>query len=197
MRLILASASVARRRLLSQAGLEHDAIPARIDEEAIRDTLTVEGLSPRDMADSLAEAKARKIAEKAPDAWVIGSDQILDFNGRAFGKAESCEEALHQLRDLRGKTHKLHAAVVLFEMGKPVWRHISTAKLTMRVFSDSYLEDYLDRNWENLAGCVGAYKLEEEGVRLFQRIEGDYFTVLGLPLIELLDYLSMRRVIQG
>ena len=197
MPLILASTSPIRRALLESAGVSHEAVPARLDEEAIRAALAAVDTSPRDMADALAEAKAEKVALKNPAAWVLGSDQVLDLHGEALGKAEGPEEAADQLRRLRGQTHKLHSAAVLYEAGKPVWRQITTAKLTMRPFSDTYLEDYLARNWGDVSYCVGAYKLEGEGVRLFQRIEGDYFTVLGLPLVEVLNYLTLRGVIAG
>ncbi len=197
MRLILASASPTRREMLTRAGVTHDAMPARIDEEAVRAALAAEGASPRDMADALAEAKARKVADKAPDAMVLGSDQVLDLEGEALGKAETRADAADQLRRMRDRTHRLHSAAVLYEAGKPVWRHVATAKLTMRAFSDAYLEGYLDRNWETVSSSVGAYRIEDEGARLFRRIEGDYFTVLGLPLFEVLGYLTLRGVIAG
>lgn len=195
MRLILASSSPIRRQLLTRSNVAHEAIPARVDEEAIRASLLSEGVSPRDLADALADAKAQKVSQKNPDAIVLGSDQILDFEGQVFSKAETQEDAAKQLRVLRGKKHSLHSAVVAYEAAKPVWRQLTTAHLTMRPFSDDYLKGYLERNWHSVQYCVGAYKLEEEGARLFQNIEGDYFTVLGLPLIELLGYFSLRGVI--
>lgn len=196
MRLILASASPVRSRLLSNAGLPHEALPARIDEEAIRAALLAEGASPRDIADALAEAKARKLSQKFPEARVIGCDQVLDLGGEVLSKPETPAEAAEHLRRMAGKTHRLLSAAVIYEGGEPVWRHVGTVRLTMRELSESFLTGYLERNWQSLRGCLGAYKLEEEGVRLFTRIEGDYFTVLGLPLIELLNHLALRGAIE-
>ena len=194
-RLILASASEIRRKLLVNAGLTVEAIPARIDEETIRAALESEGAGPRDIADTLAEMKARKLAERHPDAMVIGCDQVLEFQRKAWGKPDTVEEARDQLQTLRGQTHRLLSAVVVYDDGKPVWRHIGEVRLTMHAFSDAYLAEYLSRNWDSLRQSVGGYKLEEEGVRLFSAIEGDYFTVLGLPVLPLLSYLGQRGVI--
>jgi septum formation protein len=194
-RLILASASEIRRQLLANAGLQVEAIPARVDEDSIRAALESEGANPRDIADTLAEMKARKLAERHPDALVIGCDQVLEFQRKAWGKPGSPDEARSQLQALRGQTHKLLSAVVVYDGGKPVWRHVGEVRLTMHAFSDAYLTDYLARNWESLRQSVGGYKLEEEGVRLFSAIEGDYFTVLGLPVLPLLSYLGQRGVI--
>lgn len=190
--IILASASEIRRDLLRRAGVMLDTMPARIDEDAIRASLESEGATPRDFADALAEFKARKISEKHPDALVIGCDQVLDCGGTVLSKATDPDMAAEQLRQLRGKPHKLLSAAVIYENGKPLWRHVGQVRLTMRPFSDAYLHDYLTRNWDSVRHAVGCYKLEEEGVRLFSRVDGDYFTVLGLPLIELLGYLTAR-----
>ncbi|MDB5658582.1 MAG: septum formation protein Maf [Cypionkella sp.] len=193
--LILASASSIRLQLLRNAGLEVSAQPARIDEEAIRQSLEAGAASPRDIADALAEMKARKLAEKNPDALVLGCDQVLAFKGRTYGKPETPDEARAQLTTFRNQTHQLISALVLYDAGQPIWRHISQASLTMRDLSDSYLDGYLARNWHSLRSSVGGYKLEEEGVRLFSAIEGDYFTILGLPLLPLIGYLGMRGFI--
>ena len=139
--------------------------------------------------------KARKLAEKHPDALVLGCDQVLAFNGRVYGKPENEAEARAQLHQLRGQTHHLLSALVLYDQAKPIWRHISQARLTMHAASDSYIDDYLARNWHSARQSVGAYKLEEEGVRLFSAIEGDYFTILGLPLLPLLAWLGMKGYI--
>lgn len=189
---ILASASPARRTLLENAGLTIDVIPARIDESSLRDSLLSEGAKPRDIADALAEMKALKVARKHPTRPVIGCDQVLDLGGEILSKPETVEEARAQLLQMRGRAHDLLSAVVLCENAMPVWRHVGRTRLTVRSFSDAWLDGYLDRNWPDIAGSVGAYKLECEGVRLFSRIEGDYFTVLGLPLVDLLAFLTLR-----
>lgn len=193
--LILASASAIRAELLARAGVEVACHAARIDEEAIRAALEAEGASPRDQADALAEMKARKVAGRFPGAVVIGCDQVLDFKGQVFGKPGDCAAARAQLLTLRGQTHKLLSAVVVYEGEKPVWRHVGEVRLTMREFSDDYLEAYLARNGASVLDSVGGYKLEEEGVRLFSAVQGDYFTVLGLPLVALLGYLAQRGMI--
>ena len=164
----------------------------RIDEDALKSALLAEGATPRDVADTLAEMKAQKVATRNPGALVIGCDQVLEVGGTLLSKPESPAEAMVQLSSLQGKTHRLLSAVVIYQDGSPLWRHVGTVRLTMHDRSQAWLSDYVDRNWHSIQSAVGAYKLEEEGVRLFSRIEGDYFTVLGLPLLELLSYLSLR-----
>lgn len=195
--LLLASASETRLSLLRNAGVAVTAYPARIDEESIRAALEAEGAHPRDIADALAEMKARKLADKTPEALVLGCDQVLEFDRRAFGKPATPQEARAQLLMLRGQTHRLLSAVVLYDKGAPIWRHIGRVDLTMRAFSESWLDGYLSRNWDSLRHAAGGYKLEEEGIRLFTAIEGDYFTVLGLPLLPLLAYLELRGFIDA
>lgn len=191
--LILASGSEIRAGLLRNAGVPVEIRPARIDEPSIRASLGAEGASPRDQADALAEFKAMRVSRKAPGRLVLGCDQVLDHDGRILSKPDSPEAAREQLRRLRGARHMLLSAAVICRDGEPLWRHVGVARLTMRDFSDAYLEDYLARNWESIRHSVGGYKLEEEGIRLFSRVEGDYFTILGLPLLELLGYLTARR----
>ncbi|MCE0506283.1 Maf family nucleotide pyrophosphatase [Roseivivax sp. GX 12232] len=190
--LILASQSEIRATLLRNAGLSFRIAPARIDEEAVRASLVAEGAPPRDQADALAEMKARKISEKHPGALVLGCDQVLALKGEVFAKAPDRDTARAQLLRLRGETHTLLSAAVLYQDAEPLWRHVGVVRLTMRSFSEDYLDAYLDRNWESARHSVGVYKLEEEGVRLFAQIQGDHFSVLGLPLLELLNYLTLR-----
>lgn len=190
--LILASGSEIRATLLRNAGVGFTVDPARIDEDAIRRGLSVENATPRDVADTLAEYKARRIAQKHPAALVLGCDQVAELDGTILTKPESPKDAVTQLAGLSGQTHRLLSAAVIWENTQPVWRHVAVVRLTMRTLSQAYIEDYVDRNWNSISNAVGAYKLEEEGVRLFSRIEGDYFTVLGLPMIELLSYLLDR-----
>ncbi|WP_456388494.1 Maf family protein [Profundibacter sp.] len=194
-RIILASGSETRQELLRNAGVEFEVSVARIDEDAIRQSLEADSASPRDIADALAEFKAQKIALKQPDAFVIGCDQTLDLNGQVLSKPSSMEEAQTQLQALRGKQHTLYSAAVIYENAKPVWRHVGKTQLEMHDFSNAYLESYVTRNWHSIRHSVGAYKLEEEGSRLFSRISGDYFVVLGLPLLEMLTYLSKRGIL--
>ena len=195
MTLILASSSQIRMHLLNAAAVPFTVSPARIDEETIRRALEAENARPRDIADTLAEMKARKVAERHPQDLVLGCDQVLDLKGKVLSKPDSPQMALDQLTQLRGQSHKLLSAAVLYHEAKPIWRFIGEARLTMRSVSDTYLSDYIERNWESIRHSVGAYKLEEEGSRLFSAVDGDYFTVLGLPLLPLLGYLGDRGFI--
>ena len=195
--LILASRSAIRAELLRKAQVQFDTEDARVDEESIKQGLLAEGAHPRDIADKLAEAKARKVSGRNPSALVLGCDQVLSVGRNLYSKAESESEAIEQLRELRGKTHHLFSALVICEGSDPKWRHIGQARLTMRDASDAYIEDYVSRNWESIQGSVGSYKLEEEGIRLLSKIDGDYFSILGLPLVELLSYLTFRGTLQG
>jgi len=195
--LTLASASTIRATLLRNAGLEVEVRPARIDEENLRESLLAEGATPHDLADALAEHKALKIAARDPGTLVLGCDQILECEGQLYAKPASPEDAIVQLTRLRGKTHRLHTAAVLYAKGEPVWRHVATPRLTMRDFSDAYRDAYVARHWDEIRHCVGCYQIEGAGVRLFQRIEGDLFSVQGLPLLELLTILTQRKDIDG
>lgn len=191
--IILASASEIRAQLLKNAGIDVKVMPARVDEEMIRRALESDGAGPRDVSDALAESKALKISRKNPDALVLGCDQVAEVEREILAKPESPDEAIAQLARLSGQTHRLLSAAVICHEGKPIWRHVGTVRLTMRELSPDYVADYVQRNWDSIRWAVGAYKLEEEGVRLFSRIEGDYFNVLGLPLMELISYLIMRK----
>ncbi|MFL4469377.1 nucleoside triphosphate pyrophosphatase [Tateyamaria armeniaca] len=195
--IILASGSAIRAQLLRNAGVDFDVQVARIDEAAIKDSLLAEAAPPRDIADALAEMKARKVADKNPEAMVIGCDQVLAFDNGILSKPSSPEDAANQLRRMRGQQHMLLSAAVIYSEGKPIWRHIGQVRLRMRDVSDEYLDGYISRNWDDIRHSVGAYQLEGEGVRLFHSINGDYFHVLGLPLLELLAFLTLRGVIEG
>lgn len=195
--IILASGSEIRATLLRNAGLDFQTEVARIDEDSIKSALLAEAATPRDVADALAEMKARKVAGRRPGALVLGCDQVLEFGGALLSKPKSADDARDQLMSMRGKTHRLLSAVVLYQDAEPVWRHVGTVRLTMHHMSDAWIDDYVTRNWDSIRHAVGAYKLEEEGVRLFNRIEGDYFTVLGLPLLDLLSYLKLRGTVSS
>lgn len=194
--LVLASGSAIRARLLENAGLAFRTAVPRVDEQAIKQALIAENATPRDIADTLAEMKARRISDKIPGALVIGCDQVLEFDGALISKPASADSALAQVKAMRGKRHRLLSAAVVCQDGSPVWRHVGQVRLTMRQSSDAYLADYVARNWNSIRHAVGAYKLEEEGVRLFTAIDGDYFNVLGMPLLELLNFLAVRGEIE-
>lgn len=193
--LILASASKSRQEMLRNAGVIFESQPVRIDEDAIRMSLVAEGAMPRDIADTLAEYKARRASEKSPGALVLASDQILALQGKVFAKAGSKQEAANHLRALAGKAHHLYSAAVIYEDGKPVWRHIGSARMAMHDLSDAQIDTYLDQVWPDISGCVGAYQAEALGAQLFARIDGDWFSVLGMPLLEVLSYLRMRGML--
>ena len=195
--ILLASGSAIRATLLRNAGVPFAVEKPRVDEDAIKASLQAEGAPPRDIADVLAEAKARKVHDKNPGAMVIGCDQVLALKDRMFSKPRTRDEAVAQLTTLRGERHTLLSAAVVYHEGKPVWRHIGQVRLRMRQFSDAYLAGYVDRNWADIQHSVGAYQLEAEGVRLFHSVEGDYFHVLGMPLLEILAFLTLRGVIEG
>lgn len=197
MELILASLSEARARMLARAGVEFRAVAARVDEQAARASLEAESVRPREVADALAEAKARKVAARQPAALVIGADQVLDLDGEILGKPSSQDEARQQLRRLSGRAHRLYSAAVAVEHGEPVWRHVGEARMHVRQLTEPWLDGYVERNWERISGSVGGYLIEEEGVRLFDRVEGDIFTVMGLPLVQLLSWLTIRGSIPG
>lgn len=181
--------------MLANAGLAIECAPARIDESAVKASMVQEGHSARNICDALAELKAQKVASKFTDAFVIGADQVLVLDGKIFDKPTTKEDAKNQLLQLRNNRHQLLSAAVIFHRGEPVFRHIGTVKLKMRDFSDQFLADYLEKVGETLMDTVGGYKIEGMGVQLFDHINGDYFSILGMPLMEILGFLRIRGVI--
>lgn len=192
----LVSKRAARQTIMRQAGVDFEAVVAGVDEDAAKAGLLAEGGTPREVADALAEMKAVKGSTKRP-GLVIGADQTLDFAGRLIDKVDSLDQARALLLELRGQTHKLHSAVVVARDGKPIWRVVQSAKLSVRPFSDAWLDGYLQRRGEHILHCVGCYELESEGVQLFDAIDGDYFTILGLPLMGLLDFLRLHGALEA
>ena len=191
---VLASKSLARRAVLEAAGVPIEVASAGVDEDAVKAAMLAEGAGPRDIADALAELKALKVARSRPE-FVIGADQTLELDGELYDKAETIEAARERLKRLRGKAHKLHSAVVVAKDGAPVWREVATASLTMRDFSDDFLEHYLQIEGRAALGSVGCYRLEGPGAQLFSKIQGDYFAILGLPLLGLLQFLRAHGVL--
>lgn len=188
-RLILASASRTRAKLLENAGLVFEAIAPNVDEITVKESLLGEGAEPGEVADGLAELKARKVSSAYPDDIVIGADQVLVFCGEIISKSPDIQSARSLLARLAGHAHELVASVVLAKDGGVIWRHIGRTELTMRKFTDSFLDAYLSAVGDEALTSVGCYQLEGRGVQLFSRISGDYFTILGLPLLPLLGAL--------
>jgi septum formation protein len=194
---ILASGSRTRRAVLEAAGLEFEVVPSGVDERAIREALLTgdETIDPADLAEVLARAKAEEVSRRNPDALVIGADQVLAFEGETLVKAADFDAAREILLRLRGRTHQLHSAIALAEGGDATWTFIDTAHLTMRRFSIEFLGQYLARAGALTLESVGAYQIEGLGIQLFERIDGDYFTILGVPLLPLLAELRSRSVV--
>ncbi|OYX38749.1 MULTISPECIES: nucleoside triphosphate pyrophosphatase [unclassified Sphingomonas] len=193
MTLILASQSASRRAMLDAAGVAYTALPAHVDEAGVKTSLLAAHHSPRDIADALAEVKAIKISQAHPAALVLGSDSIVArADGVLLDKPADRETAQQHLASLSGGTHHLISAAVVAEQGRPVWRHVDQARLVVRSLSPAFIEAYLDDEWPAIAQCVGCFRIEGRGVTLFDRIEGNHFTILGMPLLPVLGYLRQR-----
>ena len=189
---VLATASPARLALLRQVGLEFSAQPARIDEDMARQACRAEELGIKETATHLAALKAQRISTRAPEAYVVGFDQMMEQEGEWFDKVTNRDEARARLYAMRGKTHRLVSAAVVFQWGERLWHCVEDATLEVRLFSDAFLEDYLQSEGEALLGAVGCYHFEGRGLQLFSGYRGDYFTILGLPLLPLIDFLRVR-----
>ena len=196
-KLVLASKSPFRSALLKNAGIEFSTASADIDERAVEAPLYETGATPEEVAQVLAEAKALDLSEKNPGAVVIGCDQTLSLGDEIFHKPADMEAARRQLLKFSGKTHQLNSAVVLVKDGKTLWRHVSIARMTMRDLDPGFVGRYLGRVGDVALSSVGAYQVEGPGIQLFEKIEGDYFTIVGLPLLPLLAELRKEKLIDG
>lgn len=195
--LVLASASPFRRQLLQNAGLVFHAEAARIDERELEAPLERSGATTDQVALALAAAKGRDVSSRYPDALVIGSDQTLSLGNRVYHKPRSMEEAAEHLMSFSAKTHRLNSAVVLVRAGQVIWEHVAHADLSVRPLSAGFVQRHLDRVGKKALSSVGAYQLEGEGIQLFDTIEGDYFTIIGLPMLPLLNKLRELGVIDA
>lgn len=195
MTLVLASASPSRRAMLEAAGLACLVDPPAVDEDSIKQAMRADGAGPADVAEALAEMKAKQVSRRHPNAMVIGADQMLECGTIWFDKPADRDHARGHLQALRGKSHRLIASVVVVQNEARQWHFNGSVTMTMRPFSDGFLGDYLDRAGDKVLTSVGAYQLEGLGAQLFNKVDGDYFTVLGLPLLPLLDYLRTRGVL--
>lgn len=180
--------------MLADAGIPIEIVPASVDEASIKAGMTAEGAPARDVADALAELKARRVGSRRQDALVLGADQVLAAPGRMFDKPADLAEARLHLQTLRGQRHELLSAAVVYEGGMPVWRHIGRAVMTMRPFTDAFIDEYLAEEGDRVLGSVGAYRIEGRGAQLFSRVDGDPFTIMGLPLLELIGFLRTRGI---
>lgn len=192
---VLASGSPFRRSLLTNAGLSFDVDPAKIDERAVEAPLRHSGISAEDVALVLAEAKAAEVSERRPGRLILGCDQTLSLEDEVLHKAPDMEGARRKLLKLSGKTHHLNSALVLTRDGETLWRHVSVASLTMRTLSPAFIGSYLADVGDAALASVGAYQIEGRGIQLFEKVEGDYFTIVGLPLLPLLVELRTMGVI--
>ena len=180
--------------MLEAAAVPFEAMSPGVDEDAAKASLR--HLPPRDFADALAELKARKISARDPGALVLGCDSVVALeDGAMLDKAASRDEAADQLRRMSGTRHHLYSAAVIAEAGQPVWRFVDRVTMHVRPLSETFIQSYLDRDWDQARWCVGVYRVEGPGAQLFSRIEGSHFTVMGLPLLPLLDYLRTREIL--
>ncbi|MDX8516064.1 Maf-like protein [Mesorhizobium captivum] len=196
-KIILASGSPFRKAMLVNAGLNIEAVPAEVDERALEAPLQDSGVSPEDVASILAEAKATEVSERRPGALVLGCDQTLSLGDEIFHKPADMEGARRHLLALSGKTHQLNSAAVLCRNGEVLWRHVGVASLTMRKLDPAFIGRHLARVGAKALSSVGAYQIEGEGIQLFEKIEGDYFTIVGLPLLPVLGELRTLGAIDG
>ena len=195
-KIILASGSTVRQRLLKNAGVVAAAEPACINEPALKSELLRKGYSPAETSAALGERKALSVSARNPEALVIGCDQVLEFQGRLISKSSSEAEASRLLQKLSGGEHGLHSSAAVCRKGVTLWQHVDSALITMKKLSNSFIDAYVERNSRTILQSVGCYLIEAEGIRLIKRVEGDFFTVCGLPLMPLLSYLEDMDVLE-
>jgi septum formation protein len=196
MQLVLASSSLARSQVLNNAGVVHEILSPQIDEDSVKMAMLADGYSHRDIVDKLADMKAKKVSIQRAESYVLGCDQVLSFAGSLYSKPETKFNLETQLREMSGKTHQLISAAVIYKDMQPIWRHVGVATLSMDSLSDSVIEKYVEKNWDTIKFCVGGYEIERRGVQLFNEIQGDYFCILGLPLLEIINFLKVRGVLE-
>ena len=194
--IILASKSKVRALLLENVGLSFVSVDAAIDEEQVKLSYINAGYTPRDVSDLLADMKAKKLSNRFPNQLVIGCDQILSFREQIISKAKNINDLVHQLKVLEGNEHIVYSASVVYINNRPEWRFIGSANMTMRNLSDDFILKYVEDNWDKIQHSVGGYEIESSGASLFSKIDGDYFSVLGIPILQLIDYLINRGVIK-
>lgn len=193
-KLILASQSYARKTMLENAGVTFEAQRAMIDEVSVKSDLLDQGIFARDLSDRLADLKARSVSLLNPDNYVIGSDQVLECEGCILSKVDNLVDAKAKLKFLQGKTHTLFSAAILYHEGKPVWRYVDGVKLTMHDMDGAAIDRYFDKVGDDVLNSVGCYHIEAKGIQLFSNISGDYFTILGMPLLPLLTFLKLHKL---
>ena len=193
MTLLLASGSKTRAEILKKAKISFKVVDHGVDEEELK--ISLNELNPKDISIKLSEIKATKPSMKYSEDLVIGADQVLDFNGSLINKAANLQEAKNQLLDLNGKTHKLITAITVAKNGGVVWKYYDIAKITMRELSEKQIDEYLNNIDKEILGCVGVYAIEQEGIKLLNKIDGDYFSILGLPLLPLTQFLWQNNIL--
>jgi septum formation protein len=182
---------------LKNAGVAHEILTAKIDEDSVKNAMLAENAPHRDIAETLADMKARKASLLRPESYVLGCDQVLNFEGSLYSKPETRQDLENQLKDMQGRTHQLISAAVIYKDMQPIWRHVGLVKLLMRTLSDDTITKYVDTNWDSAKYCIGGYEIERRGVQLVEKIDGDYFCILGIPLLEVISFLIVRGVLES
>jgi septum formation protein len=197
LQIVLASSSAIRSQLLNNAGVAHEVLSPLIDEDSVKIAMLAEESQHRDIANTLADMKARKVNIQRPISFVLGCDQVLSFEGSLYSKPKNKQNLERQLREMSGKTHQLFSAAVIYKDLQPIWRHIGVVKLSMGALSNYFIKKYVENNWDTVKSCAGGYEIEHKGAQLFEKIEGDFFCILGMPLLEVMSFLKLRGVLES